>query len=331
MMNLVAGVGLRLRLMAALALRIYLRAAHATPDGAPGFACSPDGAPPFRTLQPATLRPTAYDSSILSFDQQGSTRYACLHRPRQAEEWRRDAARPRWPLLIYLHGSLTTPDSLYSFGRDLLDLHHTFNLSDDPNVRGFALLAPEGRRAQPWPADGPQTGAGFHWDEWHRNPADNLDALAIDHFVDQVVAGGQVDPRRIYVFGWSNGAYMAALYGNWRSERIAAIGQYAGADPWSREPCPLPPQYTRKTPLVLLRNLCDQLVPCAATSAWIATLTQLDWPFVAYSLDRSGRITTASECDSRCSKLIGLYEHCRWPQKPALEAMLRFMREHPLG
>lgn len=58
------------------------------------------------------------------------------------------------------------------------------------------------------------------WDEWYRNPTDNLDALAIDHFLDEVVARGLVDTDRIYVFGWSNGAYMAALYGMWRANRI---------------------------------------------------------------------------------------------------------------
>jgi len=72
---------------------------------------------------------------------------------------------------------------------------------------------------------------------------------------------GLVDPDRIYVFGWSNGAYMSELYGMWRSDWIAAIGQYAGANPWSRTPCPVPIPEGRKVPLVLLRNLCDALIP----------------------------------------------------------------------
>ena len=48
---------------------------------------------------------------------------------------------------------------------------------------------------------------------------------------DEVVARGLVDTQRIYVFGWSNGAYMAALYGMWRANRIAAIAQYACSTP----------------------------------------------------------------------------------------------------
>lgn len=296
-----------------------------------GFTCSANGAPPIRTVQPVTERPFCFHGRVLSFDQNGITRYACLNLPQQAEENQEWSDGYKWPLFIYLHGSLTTPDSLYLFGADLFDLHDTFQLSGDRGVRGFFLLSPEGRRATPWASDGPETGTGFHWDEWYRNPSDNLDALAIDHFVDEAIATGRVDTSRIYVFGWSNGAYMAALYGVWRSDRIAAIGQYAGADPWSRSPCPVPLQQTRQVPLVLLRNLCDELVPCETTNAWIDTLTQQRWPFKYYSLGLIGKLVAAnSECDRLCSREKGLFEHIRWPRKQALEQMLNFLQQHTL-
>ena len=171
---------------------------------------------------------------------------------------------------------MTTPDSLYGLGHGLFALHDTFPLSNDPTIQGFITLAPAGRQATPWPASDFQTGTGFHWDEWYRNPAGNLDALAIDHFVAEVMKTGIVVSKRVYLFGWSNGAYMSALYGMWCSNTIAAIAQYAGADPWSRPPCPIPFQSTRRVPLVLLRNLCDAEVPCATTGDWISTLTQLN-------------------------------------------------------
>jgi poly(3-hydroxybutyrate) depolymerase len=290
--------------------------------------CSADGAPPFTTDQPVTVRPYCYQGRLLSFNQNGITRYACFNAPQQARG--EQGAGRKWPLLIYLHGSLTTPDSLYLFGRELFDLHNTYLLSGDPDARGFYILAPEGRRATPWPSNGPQTGTGFHWDEWYRNPDDNLDALAVDHFLEEALATGRIDPRRIYVFGWSNGAYMSALYGVWRSDRIAAIGQYAGANPWSRTPCPVTLEADRKVPVVLLRNLCDALVPCATTSQWIETLEDLNWPFEYHNLSLRGDLTSASSCAQRCSRERGLYEHVRWPKKEALLEMLGFLREHPL-
>jgi poly(3-hydroxybutyrate) depolymerase len=88
-------------------------------------------------------------------------------------------------------------------------------------------------------------------DTWYRNPDENLDALAIDHFLDEVIETGLIDTDRIYVFGWSNGGYMTALYGIWRKDRIAATGQYAAADPWTQLPCPgtLPDEQIAVLPL----------------------------------------------------------------------------------
>jgi poly(3-hydroxybutyrate) depolymerase len=292
--------------------------------------CSADGAPPIRTDEPVSIPLYCKDGKLLSFKQNGIVRHACFNPPRQAQG---KADGRKWPLVIYLHGSLTTPESLYLVGRNLFDLHDTYPLSGRADVPGFYILSPEGRRATPWPANGgngPITGTGFHWDEWYRNPAANLDAREIDHFLAEAIATGQIDTRRIYVFGWSNGAYTSALYGVWRSDRIAAIGQYTGADPFSRTPCPVPFEAARKVPLVLLRNLCDQLVPCTTTQAWIDTLTAKSWPFEFHNLSFDGSLTSETECAASCSKDRGIFEHIRWPQPDALRAMLRFLAEHPL-
>jgi predicted esterase len=298
-----------------------------TSTSSSGITCSADGAPPMPTVEPVTIKPYIKQGRILSFEQAGITRYACFNPPQQAEEAQGRSAGYRWPLFIYLHGSRATPDSLYTLGKHLFALHNSYPLSDNPNVRGFFLLSPEGRRATPWESP---TGTGFHWDEWYRNPSSNLDVQAVDHFLDKVTAAEPIDPQRIYVFGWSNGAYTAALYGVWRSHRIAAIGQYAGADPWSRTPCPVPMPTEHPVPLVLLRNLCDALVPCATTSDWIKTLTEKNWPFEYHNLGLRGEITADTNCAQNCGKVRGIFEHVRWPNKQALEIMLRFMKEHPL-
>lgn len=289
------------------------------------------GAPPIRTDQPVSIPLYCADGKLLAFRQGGVLRFACFNAPVQSR--RQPGGGRKWPLLVYLHGSLVTPESLYLEGHNLFSLHDTYQLSGDARVQGFFVLSPEGRRATPWPATGPNgpvTGTGFHWDEWYRNAAENLDALAIDHFIDEAVATGDIDTSRIYVFGWSNGAYTAMLYANWRGDRIAAIGQFAGADPWSRTPCPVAVQATRRVPLVLLRNLCDLLVPCPTTSSWIDELTAQAWPFESHNLDPAGAITTATECLSPCSETEGLFDHIRWPDTAALETLLDFLRLHPL-
>ncbi len=156
--------------------------------------------------------------------------------------------------------------------------------------------------------------------------------LNLPQQTEEVVSTGQVDSARIYVFGWSNGAYMAALYGVWRSERIAAIAQYAGADSWSRTPCPVSLQHDRQVPLVLLRNLCDALVPCNATNDWIDTLAEQGWPFEYHSLNVTGTRTDQDRtCAQPCSEGEGPFEHIRWPAEDVLvEDMLSFLKRHTL-
>ncbi len=290
-------------------------------------SCDEYGAPPMETASNVTLPVQCQDGELLTWEQGDVTRYACLNYPDQV-----DSAAYRWPMIVYLHGSLRDPTSLYSDGEDLFDLRNDFQMSDNKDIHGFIILSPEGRRATPYSGDGPATGEGFHWDEWYRNPDENPDVQAIDHFIDTIVGTGLVDTSRIYVFGWSNGAYMTVLYSTWRSDMVAAMGQYAGADPWTRTPCPVTMTYTRQVPLFLLRNLCDKLVPCSATTEWIDTLQAVNWPFEYHSLTYGGEMTTSDECStsSLCDGKVGLQEHFRWPDSDALTAMLEFFRDHPL-
>ncbi|WP_164931758.1 PHB depolymerase family esterase [Dyella sp. M7H15-1] len=289
--------------------------------------CSATGTPPLQTVEPVTERPSCKDGQVLSFDQNGVTRYACLSLPPHTA-----AGAMKWPMIVYLHGSMTTPDSLYRDGRALYELSRDYPLSAHVGTKGFILLAPEGRRAKPWASDSPHTGTGFHWDEWQRDPSKNLDVQAIDHFIDQVVAMGLVDAKQIYVFGWSNGANMAVLYGAWRADRIAAVGQYAGADPWQRTPCPVDMPQGRQVPLTLLRNMCDALATCSVTSSWSDTLDKQHWPLRRVDLSLDGKDAGPNaQCVLRCGKARGLYEHIRWPQETVLaDGMLEFFKEHPL-
>ena len=302
-------------------------AVQAADTGAAAPACSATGTPPLQTVAPVTERPGCKDGRVLSFDQNGVKRYACLNLPPQAS-----GGASAWPLIVYLHGSMTTPDSLYRDGRSLFELSRSYPLSMHAGTTGFILLAPEGRRAKAWASEGPHTGTGFHWDEWQRDPATNLDVQAIDRFIEQAVATGLVDAKQIYVFGWSNGADMAVLYGAWRADRVAAVGQYAGTDPWQRTPCPVEMPSGRQVPLTLLRNMCDALATCSASGSWNDALEQQNWPLRRVNLTLDGKDAGPNaQCALSCGKVHGLYEHVRWPQKTVLAGeMLDFFKAHPL-
>src|SRR5439155_4991913 len=84
---------------------------------------------------------------------------ACLYEPASAS-----AARPL-PLVVYLHPSLFTADTI-PFATNLLAFRESANVSGDPALPGFILLAPWGRATPhfyPAPAD-----QGTRWDYWYR-------------------------------------------------------------------------------------------------------------------------------------------------------------------
>jgi hypothetical protein len=65
---------------------------------------------------------------------------------------------------------------------------------------------------------------------------------------------------------------------------------------------------------------------------WIEALQAQDWPFEYQSLDLHGAATAPDATPpQRSSKLRGLYEHVRWPDRAAFEKALAFLARHPLG
>ena len=147
----------------------------------------------------------------------------------------------RRPLLVFLHG-------LGASGKIAIEL---------PGLRAFAqkrrlfVVAPDGS------AD--STGRRF----WNAHPACcNFENRAVD---DVARLGGligfwtarpDVDPKRVYVIGFSNGAFMAQRLACKLGDRIAGIVSIAGAGPDRSEAC------TIKAPLAVLEihGDADQIV-----------------------------------------------------------------------
>src|SRR5207253_1920896 len=110
------------------------------------------------------------------------------------------------PMIVYLHPSLFTADSVYE-STNLNFYLSSANVSDDPNRPGFVLLAPEGRNTTHHYQSPDDKGLG--WDNWYRqfNPQgdvvvngavykENVDAATIDTFVQQLMNSGFVDVNR---------------------------------------------------------------------------------------------------------------------------------------
>jgi pimeloyl-ACP methyl ester carboxylesterase len=286
----------------------------------------------------------------------GEQRGACVFIPSMA------GPASQRPLLVFLHGSMGSADTAYS-NTSLRAKAVDFDLSGDSKRPGFVLAAVQGRNLH-WPTP---TFEGSHHDFYFRDlgsPSCNPDVRSLDQLIDDLVATGNVDPRRIYVSGWSNGAYFAQLYAIARHDnatpggnRVAATAMYAGTDPFdnltsTQSPsCKLAPYPALKAPTLIVHRSCDALVPCDAAETakfqlppgdvedWATTLTSAlpAADFQDVLLDAAGKPTNTCMAVGLCTPTLGVDNHLHWPNGASDGSgidhepeMLNFLRGHPL-
>ena len=278
----------------------------------------------------------------------GQPRAACVFKPEGTA-----TSAPR-PLLVFLHGSGGSARAIYD--STLLRAKAAgFDLGDAP---GFILAADQGRNLPPSANGNP---ASARHELYDRNFATSPDVRNLDRLIDTLVSEGGVDARRIYLTGWSNGAFFSQLYALVRHEtptpggnRIAAVAVFDGADPLEA-PTPQTPgcayrPYPRSSlPVFIVHRACS-IVPCDAAQAtsrgappgydvrgWLGLLrTTLGATDVTeLLLDHHGAAVDA--CAVRCPGLEAIVDHIRWPDGLADGSgidrepeMLRYLAAHPL-
>ena len=287
-------------------------------------------------------------------DAGGSERYACAYEPAFA------SPKKPLPLVVFLHGSQADADSILV--TSLVGRVEQTDLGDGP---GFILIAPEGRYGKHQYPGFDRSGLG--WDNWYRqlSPAgaatvagvsydQNLDAAAIDHFVDAEVASGKADRKRLYVMGWSNGGAMAILYALNRPQ-VAAAAVYSAPDPFGAfgDPCPQTPVartagdagelpvYNPHVPILHIRNSCDIGGICPNGNALAQQVGSFGGDLQDVILDSSGN--EVPQCDDSCgsdpqgggpigfwSGWLGAKHHVVWP-RAWNDPMLNFLKHRPLG
>ena len=102
--------------------------------------------------------------------------------------------RPKAPLVVVLHGC----------GQSARDITYGAGWTTLANEMGFALLAPEQRRA-----NNPQR--GFNWFRPSDRTRDSGEALSIRQMIDWMISEHGLDRKRVYVTGLSAGGAMTSV------------------------------------------------------------------------------------------------------------------------
>ena len=205
-----------------------------SPPVVPGAPAASPGQNDSQPRQPRTApeqKPQKFQKSqtsqprevTLTQDHDGALRRALLRLPRSAPQKKGQAA-PKLPLLIFLHGA----------GGSAAQAMRQTRLADMAERAGFLSVFPEGL--------GPE--GGQTWNAWmccgyaRDQHVDDVGYLAA--LISRLRAEYPVDPRRIYLAGFSNGAMLASRFALERPGVAAAIAVVAGYLPCDADTSPEP-------------------------------------------------------------------------------------------
>lgn len=132
------------------------------------------------------------------------------------------------PLIVLLH----------TYGRTGAIQDEYMSLSDLADAYGFIMVAPDGTPsdAQNNPRFWNASAACCNWSGKELN-----DSAYLSDIVDLIKNQYTIDPKRVYIIGHSNGAFMAHRLAHDHSGTFAAIVSLAGADQSVERPTPSHP------------------------------------------------------------------------------------------
>ncbi|HYQ46497.1 MAG TPA: alpha/beta fold hydrolase [Polyangiaceae bacterium] len=244
----------------------------------------------------------------------------------------------RVPLLLVLHG----------FGVSSSLLIAKAGLNQVADQKKFAYLAPEGARDS---LGRPFWNAGKSCCDLDHRRIDDVKRLR--ELLDANLTNASIDPKRVFVVGYSNGGFMAQRLACDVGDRIAAVVSVAGAAPTPDVPC------TQHGALAVLEihGDADPIVhytggtvfdrtdvaahPSAPDTAhyWAQLLSCSSAPRTLPNIDLEPYVPDSETSVQRfddCRGAVELWtvkggQHYVALQPPALDAIWSFLQAHPKG
>jgi phospholipase/carboxylesterase len=194
--------------------------------------------------------------------------------------------RPPWksatmpPLILLLH-------SVGSHEHDLFDLAQYL----DPYSMVVSARAPN--------VLGPNSYAWYPVEFTATGPI--VDAVAAEdsrlillHFIDEVIAAYQVDPKRIYLMGFSQGAIMSLAVALTQPEKVAGVVTMSGRLLPEIQPKIAEAERLRGLPILMTHGVQDPIIPIGDARAASAYLSRLPLKLTYREYDMGHQITVES-------------------------------------
>lgn len=240
-------------------------------------------------IEPASDRvsaPLAAGDHIRSLTIDETVRTAIVHVPKKY-----DPDRPA-PLVLALHGAAMTGEAMEEFTK--------LNVTSED--KGFVVVYPDGTGKKPlltWNAGSFANGVG--------SQADDLGFL--NQLLDDVETVVNVDKKRIYACGMSNGGMMCYRLAAELSKRIAAIAPVAGTMAIGDA------RPSRPVSVMHFHGTADALVPFEAESGkshfWLRTRSVADsisaWRKLDGCLNQPPRVDVLSKPDDELEVVRSVY------------------------
>jgi polyhydroxybutyrate depolymerase len=216
----------------------------------------------------------------------GLSRSFIVHRPATLSR-----SRPA-PLVIMMHGGFGTGEQA----------EHTYGWDAQADRKGFVVVYPDGIRRS-WNAGGACCGTGSR---------DNIDDVGfLTRLIATVSRTENIDGRRVYLTGISNGAAMAYRYACEGTLPIAAVGAVAGSFAYT---CPKP----HAVSVMEIHGAQDRNIPLAGGHGEKA-VSGVDWLGVEKTL---APFRAAESCDGGATKLAGVVKTTTWRCAEGREVVL---------